>query len=71
MLTVCVECCVTCVLIVVLQCYMCVDCCVAVLQRVLRRRATGNLLDSVDSNAVVKGWVTKVSTAQICWGREG
>ena len=38
---------------------------VAVLQRVLRRRATGNLLDSVDSNAVVKGWVTKVSTTEI------
>lgn len=36
-----------------------------VLQRVLRRQATGNLLDSVDSKAVVKGWITKVSQTRV------
>ncbi|KAL8624370.1 hypothetical protein ACOMHN_012770 [Nucella lapillus] len=42
---------------------------IRVLQRVLRRRATGNLLDSVDSKAVVKGWITKVKNGvtRRCW----
>jgi hypothetical protein len=44
-------------------------CFLPVLQRVLRQRATGNLLDSVDSKAVVKGWVTKVKNGvtRRCW----
>nr|KAG5695938.1 hypothetical protein BaRGS_017519 [Batillaria attramentaria] len=42
---------------------------IRVCQRVLRRQATGNLLDSVDSKAVVKGWITKVKNGvtRRCW----